>query len=78
MKKWIRTTQIPNHVIRPAIDVMFWNQPKTEDPVKVRSSDTVVSSKGQPTFSWTGADTHIGDKGEERTEGHRGPWKSVL
>jgi len=29
-------------------------------------------------FSWTGTDTHIGDKGEERTEGHSGPWKTVL
>lgn len=30
LRKWIRTMQIPSQVIRPAIDVMFWNQPKTE------------------------------------------------
>jgi len=29
-------------------------------------------------FSWTGTDTHIGNECEERTEGYRDPWKSVL
>lgn len=29
VKQRTRTTQIPNHVIKPAIAVMFWNQPKT-------------------------------------------------
>ena len=27
----MRTMQIPSHVIRPAIEVMFWNQPNTKN-----------------------------------------------
>ena len=40
-----RTTQIPNQVIIPAMEVMFWNQPNTENE-RIRSFGSTIFTGG--------------------------------